>query len=88
MENISITTACAYGMGSPPMQSESQRSRSPSVADQLLLLTARLRAGFSYLHTAGSWGRPLWNVRASSPVSHAERRAALFLFAVSEADEK
>lgn len=71
-----------------PVQSKSQRSSSPSVAGQLLLLTARLRAGFSYLRTAGSRGRPLWNVCASSLVSHAERRAALFLFTIGEADEK
>lgn len=74
--------------GETPIQSESRRSSSPSVARQLLLLTAGLRAGFSYLHTAGSWGRLLWNVCASSLVSHAEVRAALFHFTIIRADEK
>lgn len=85
---IFLSPLPVHMVGETPMQSKSQRSGSPSVACQLLLLTARLKADFSYLHTAGSRGRPLWNACASSLVSHAERRAALFLFTASKADEK
>lgn len=83
LEHLSMWEASSYGKyfyhrcmriwsGETPVQSKSQRSSSPSVACQLLLLTARLRAGFSYLHTAGSCGRPLWNVCASS-LCHTQR---------------
>lgn len=76
MENISISAACACGQGRPRTE-QITALQQPSIACQLLLLTAEPRAGFSYLHTAGFWGRPLWNVCASSLVSHAERQEQL-----------
>ena len=99
LEHLSMWEESSYGKyfyhrcmriwpGETPLQSKSQRPSSPSVVCQLLLLTVRLRAGSSYLHTAGSWGRPLWAACASSLVSHAERRVALFHFTICTADEK
>lgn len=97
LEHLSMWGESSYGKyfyhrcmriwsGETPVRSKSQRSSSPSVACQLLLLTARRRAGSSYLCTAGSRG--LCNACASSLVSHSERAVALFHFTISTADEK
>lgn len=53
----------------------------------IILINSKQRAGFSYLHTAGSWGRPRWNVCAPSLVSHAEWQTALLHLTISKADE-
>lgn len=47
--------------GETSVLSKSQHRRSPSAVCQLLLLTARQKAGFSYLPTTGSRGGPLRN---------------------------
>lgn len=47
--------------GETSVLSKSRPCRRPSAVCQLLLLTARPKAGFSYLPTMGSWGGPLGN---------------------------
>lgn len=75
MENISITAACAYGLGRPQTE-QIAAPHGPSAACQLLLLTARLRAGFSHLHTAGPGDATLGR-GASSLASRAAGPVAL-----------